>query len=137
VTIEVAETTLIPESVPAMLEIAARLRIKGFQLALDEFTGGSSGIQDLLKIPFNELKLSATVVSGVTESNRKRAVVEAGLALARSLKVRAVAVGVQSRPEWNLLADLGCDLAQGDFLAQPMSGVGLNIWMTKWMLHQR
>ncbi len=137
VTIEVAETTLSPESVPAMLEIAARLRIKGFQLALDEFTGGSSGIQELLKIPFNELKLSGSVVTGVTESNRKRAVVEAGMALARSLRVRTVAVGVQTRPEWNLLLELGCDAAQGDFLARPVSSVGLNIWMTQWMLHQR
>jgi EAL domain-containing protein (putative c-di-GMP-specific phosphodiesterase class I) len=137
VTIEIAETMLSPESVPAMIEIAARLRIKGFQLALDDFTGGSSGIQELLKIPFNELKLSASVVGGATESNRKRAVVDAGLALSRSLKVRAVAVGVQSRPEWNLLADLGCDLAQGDFLARPMSSVGLNMWLTQRMLRQR
>ena len=113
------------------------IRIKGFRLALDEFTGGSSGIQELLKIPFNELKLSASVVTGATESNQKRAVVEAGLALARSLKVRAVAVGVKSRPEWNLLADLGCDLAQGDFLACAMSGVGLSMWMTQRMMRQR
>ncbi|MBI3568172.1 MAG: EAL domain-containing response regulator [Gemmatimonadetes bacterium] len=136
VTVEVAESTLTDDLAP-VLDVAARLRIKGFRIALDDFTGRHSAVDELLKIPFNELKLDGTFVDGCSETASKRAVVEAGLALARSLKLTSVALGVAKRPDWNLLAELGCEAAQGQFVANPMVESGFTIWATQWMMHRR
>jgi EAL domain-containing protein (putative c-di-GMP-specific phosphodiesterase class I) len=136
ITIEVAESTL--SGYPAMMvDIASRLRIKGFHLALDDFTGRQSAIEEILAIPFGELKLDRSCVDGCFENPAKRAVVEAGLAIARNLKLSTVAVGVTQRPDWELLADLGCEVAQGHFIAHPMTEAGFGIWVTQWMMHKQ
>lgn len=136
VTIEVAETTL--AGFPAlMVDVAARMRIKGFRLALDEFTGRHSGVEEILTVPFSELKLSRSYVDGCSTTPVKRAVVEAGLAIARNLNLSTVAVGIVQRPDWELLTDLGCDVAQGEFIARPMPEIGFGIWLPQWMLHKQ
>jgi len=136
VTIEVAESTL-PGNLALWMDIAARFRIKGFRLALDDFSGRHSAVEEILKIPFSELKLDRAVVDGCSEAAGKRAVVEAGLAIARNLRLSTVAVGVTHRPDWELLADLGCDAAQGHFIAHPMPEMGFSIWVTQWMMHKQ
>jgi EAL domain-containing protein (putative c-di-GMP-specific phosphodiesterase class I) len=120
-----------------MVDIAARLRIKGFRLALDHFTGKHSAVKEILEIPFNELKLDSAYVDGCSEVPGKRAVVEAGLAIARNLKLSTVAVGVTQRPDWDLLAQLGCEVAQGRFIAHPMTEMGFGIWLPQWMMHKQ
>ncbi|MCX5767098.1 MAG: EAL domain-containing response regulator [Gemmatimonadetes bacterium] len=136
ITIEVGETT-IGSDLATLIDVAARLRIKGFRLALNDFTGVHSGIEEILKIPFGELKLSRECVDGCSRSDSKRAMVEAGLALARSLKLATVCAGVASRPDWNLLDELGCEVGQGNFIAHAMPEAGLGIWVTQWMMHNQ
>ena len=136
VTIEVRETTL-TDFPAALIDIAARLRIKGFHLSLDDFTGRHSAVEEILEVPFSELKLSAAYVDGCSESPAKRAVVEAGLAIARNLKLSTVALGVVQRPDWELLATLGCDVAQGSFIARAMPEMGFGIWLPQWMMHKQ
>ena len=136
ITIEVAEATL-PVSLATMVDIVARLRIKGFRVALDEFTGRHSAVEQVLGMPFNELKLDRAFVDGCSETPSKRAVVEAGLAIARSLKLSSVGVGMTKRPDWDLLAELGCEFAQGPFIARPMPESGFDIWLPQWMMHKQ
>ncbi len=136
ITIEIAESTM-PADLATMVDVAARLRIKGFRLSLGEFTGTHSGMQEVLKMPFNELRLAADCVDGCADTDGKRAVVEAGLALARSLKLSTVAVGIRRRPDWALLDELGCEVAQGNFLAHAMPEMGLGIWVTQWTMQRR
>jgi EAL domain-containing protein (putative c-di-GMP-specific phosphodiesterase class I)/CheY-like chemotaxis protein len=136
VTLEVAETTL-PNNLAMWVDIAARFRIKGFRLALDNFSGRLSAIDEILQIPFSEVKFDRAIVQGCAQTAAKRAVVEAGLAMARNLKLKTVAIGVSHHPDWELLASLGCDVAQGYFIAHPMPEMGFGIWVTQWMLHKR
>jgi EAL domain-containing protein (putative c-di-GMP-specific phosphodiesterase class I) len=53
-------------------------------------------------------------------SRTRRRVVEASLALARSLKLVSVAEGVQTQADWDFLCEVGCDVAQGYYLARPL-----------------
>ncbi len=133
ITIEVSEHTL-GKDLATMVDIAARLRIKGFGLSLDEFTGTQSGVTEILKLPFNELKLSSDCVVGCSESKEKRAIAQAGLSLAQNLRLTTVATGIRHRPDWDLLNELGCTVAQGNFVAHPMPESGLGIWVTQWMM---
>ena len=73
---------------------------------------------------------------GCATSAPKRSIVEASLSLARSLGVTSVAEGVGDREEWNLLEKLGCDRAQGFFIARPMPENGLEAWATQWLLRE-
>jgi len=133
VTIEVAEQKL-GANLLTMIDVATRLRIKGFRLALNDYTGTRSGVEKILKLPFNELKLSRSCVFGCASSSEKRAIAQAGLALAQNLRLTTVATGVGARPDWNLLRELGCDIGQGNFIAHPMPESGLGIWVTQWMM---
>jgi len=136
VTVEVRESTL-SDFPAAFIDVVARLRIKGFQVSLDDFSGRLSAVDEILKIPFSELKLSSAFVDGCSEVPAKRAVVEAGLAIARNLRLSTVALGIVNRPDWELLTDIHCDVAQGNFIARAMPALGFDIWLPQWMLHKQ
>jgi EAL domain-containing protein (putative c-di-GMP-specific phosphodiesterase class I) len=136
ITLEVPETHVVRASA-AMIDVGTRLRLKGFRLCIDQFGTGQSGLSNLKQLPFNELKIDRSFVHGCSTSSAKRAVVEASLSLARNLKMTAVAAGIQQRPDWNLLDELGCDVMQGFFIARPMSEEGLEAWAAQWTLQQR
>jgi EAL domain-containing protein (putative c-di-GMP-specific phosphodiesterase class I) len=136
ITLEVTETQVARDST-SMIDVATRLRLKGFRLSIDYFGTGQSGLSKLQKLPFNELKIDRSFVHGCSTSSTKRSVVEASLTLARNLKMTSVAVGVQQRPDWDLLDELGCDEMQGIFIARPMSEEGLEAWAAQWTLHHR
>ncbi len=96
ITLEVTETKVARDGV-RMIDIATRLRLKGFHLSIDDFGTGQSGLSKLQRLPFNELKIDRQFVDGCASHATQRSVVEASLALARSLKMTSVAEGVQHR----------------------------------------
>jgi len=131
ITLEITETH-VERDVVKLLDVATRLRLKGFNLSIDDFGTGQSGLSKLHRLPFNELKIDRQFVHGCSHSNSQRSVVEASLALARSLRMTAVAEGIQLRPDWDLLAGLGCEVMQGFFIARPMTEEGLSAWAAHW-----
>ena len=136
ITLEVTETQIERDAV-RMIDVATRLRLKGFRLSIDDFGTGQSGLVKLQTLPFNELKIDRRFVDGCASSAAKRAVVQASLALSQSLRMVSVAEGVQQRPDWDLLTELGCDVMQGFFIARPMTEDGLAAWATQWAMRQR
>ncbi|MGZ5064703.1 MAG: EAL domain-containing protein, partial [Usitatibacter sp.] len=58
-------------------------------------------------------------------------VLESSLAMARKLKISAVAEGVETESDWRLLDRLGCDLAQGYFIGMPLPGEDFLDWARK------
>jgi len=136
ITLEVTETQVARDDV-RMIDVATRLRLKGFHLSIDDFGTGQSGLSKLQRLPFNELKIDRQFVHGCAGSASQRSVVEASLALARSLKMTSVAEGIQQRPDWDLLDELGCDVMQGYFIGRPMTEEGLEAWAAHWTLRQR
>lgn len=135
ITLELTETYVARDAI-RLIDVATRLRLKGFTLSIDDFGTGQSGLSKLQKLPFNELKIDRQFVNGCSQSTTQRSVVEASLALARSLKMVSVAEGVQHRPDWDLLNRLGCDVMQGYFVARPMSEEGLEAWAMQWTLRE-
>ncbi|MCX5768642.1 MAG: EAL domain-containing response regulator [Gemmatimonadetes bacterium] len=131
ITLEITETQVERDEI-RLLDVATRLRLKGFNLSIDDFGTGQSGLSKLHRLPFNELKIDRQFVHGASHSSTQRSVVEASLALARSLRMTAVAEGIQQRPDWDLLVGLGCEVMQGFFVARPMSEEGLTAWTAHW-----
>ncbi len=131
ITLELTETQVARDAI-SMSEVSTRLRLKRFNLSVDDFGTGNSGLSQLRQLPFNEIKIDRGFVHGCSTSFTQRSVVEASLALARDLGMTSVAEGVETREDWNLLAELGCDVVQGYYVARPMSELGLARWVPQW-----
>ena len=121
VVLEITESSVMGEAASA-LNVLARLRLKGFGLSIDDFGTGYSSLAQLSHIPFTELKIDQSFVTGAPTQPRKRAVIEASLELARKLDLRVVGEGVETIDEWQMLAELGCTVAQGYLIAKPTPG---------------
>ena len=131
VILEITESSVMSDAARG-LGLLARLRLKGFGLSIDDFGTGYSSLAQLSQIPFTELKIDKDFVFGAHAQPRKRAVVEASLDLARKLGLTAVAEGVESMEDWQMLAELGCDIAQGWLIGRPVPGSELQAAISRW-----
>jgi EAL domain-containing protein (putative c-di-GMP-specific phosphodiesterase class I)/AmiR/NasT family two-component response regulator len=131
VVLEVTETTLPSEPVKA-LAIQTRLRMRGVSLAVDDFGTGHSSLERLHTFPMDELKIDLNFVRESTSDPEARAIVNNSIALARDLRVRCVAEGVESVEALRLLSALRCGYAQGYFIGRPMPAGELGRWSTDW-----
>jgi EAL domain-containing protein (putative c-di-GMP-specific phosphodiesterase class I) len=113
----------------AALENLTRLRMTGFGLSIDDFGTGYSSMQQLTRIPFTELKIDRSFVANAVTHDAARVMLTSSLQIARQLKIKAVAEGVETQQEWDLLQELGCDLAQGYFIARPMEASVYVSWL--------
>ena len=113
----------------AALENLSRLRMRGFELSIDDFGTGFSSLAQLVRTPFSELKIDRTFVSRLTTDDATRALVESVVGLARRLGLRTVAEGIETEAELEILLDLDCDMGQGFLFARPMP---VNVWAS-WM----
>ena len=114
------------------LENLARLRIKGFGLSIDDYGTGYSSMQQLTRIAFTELKIDQSFVTNAAKQESAKVILESSLDMARKLNITAVAEGVETQADWNLLRQLGCGLAQGYFVARPMEAGAYPNWVRGW-----
>lgn len=126
-TLEITESALMGKLVTS-LDILTRLRLKGIKLSIDDFGTGYSSLSQLHRIPFSELKIDRSFVCNMSEDDEARAIVKTCIMLGHELNMRVVAEGVESEQQLKLLKQMGCDLAQGYFIAKPMSGSELLLW---------
>ena len=129
--LEVTESQLM-KGLSTPLEILTRLRLKRFNLSIDDFGTGHSSLAQLRDIPFNQLKIDRGFVHGATNNATLRAIYDASLSLAQHLGMETVAEGVEDRADWDLLRSTGCDIAQGYFIAKPMPASEISGWITTW-----
>ena len=111
------------------LENLARLRMKGFGLSIDDYGTGYSSMQQLTRIAFSELKIDQSFVTNAAHQESAKVMLESSLDLARKLDITSVAEGVESQEDLDLLYQLGCNLAQGYFIARPMEAGAYLDWV--------
>lgn len=135
-TIEVTETVSMTD-LGHSLETLARLRMKGFGLSIDDYGTGFSSMQQLTRVPFSELKIDQVFVTGAAKQEVLQALLGTSVTMAKRLKLRSVAEGVETEQDWQTVAKLGCDVAQGYFIGKPMPRDELGPWYREWMgLHK-
>jgi EAL domain-containing protein (putative c-di-GMP-specific phosphodiesterase class I)/AmiR/NasT family two-component response regulator len=131
ITFEMTESAVLTTD-PHFLERLLRLRMKGFGLAIDDYGTGRSNLQLLARIPFSELKIDRSFVDGASKKQAIGTVLRSCLSLARSLDRRSVAVGVETKQDWDFLQGLGCTYAQGYYIAKPMPVEEFPAWLADW-----
>lgn len=102
-------------------KLFAELRSLGVQLALDDFGTGYSSLSHLRRYPIDCLKIDRSFLDGMITDPNGRRLVESIIRMGQGLDLEVVAEGVEHASQLEILEALGCALAQGFFLAKPMS----------------
>ncbi len=126
-TIELTESAA--QSVVHLLDTLTRLRIKQMGLSLDDFGTGYSSLVQLRQLPFTELKIDRSFVLEMIRSRDAHTIVKAIIDLGHNLGLKVVAEGVETAAALEELRLLGCDMAQGYFIAKPMPPADFLRWM--------
>ncbi len=119
-TLELTETAALAGSGEG-LDMIARLRDLGVNIAIDDYGTGLSTLDYLKKIPANEIKIDQSFVKGIVDNRSDRLMVQSTIGLAHSLGRKVVAEGVEHRDILDLLIEMSCDIAQGFAVGRPMS----------------
>jgi diguanylate cyclase (GGDEF)-like protein/PAS domain S-box-containing protein len=115
---EMTETVLMSDT-EGTLGRLKELKSLGVRLAVDDFGTGFSSFSYLRKFPIDVLKIAKPFLDKIPHDEQECALVRGILELARSINLRVVAEGVEQPEQWQLLAEMGCDLVQGYLIARP------------------
>lgn len=97
------------------------LRQLGISVSLDDFGTGYSSLSYLHQFTLDSLKIDRSFMTGDVPNGNTAIVLEAIINLAQSLNIRTVAEGIETADQFQHLKNLGCDFAQGFFMAKPIS----------------
>jgi EAL domain-containing protein (putative c-di-GMP-specific phosphodiesterase class I) len=121
VELEITESVLM-DDVEMSRETLDRLKALGVRLVVDDFGTGYSSLSYLRRFPVHQLKVDRSFVDGLGTDPGDSAIVTAIVTLAHTLGLDAVAEGVETSDQLAELRRLGCDKAQGFFMARPLPG---------------
>jgi diguanylate cyclase (GGDEF)-like protein len=127
-TIEVTEDSLLQGGVK-LDKALHRLREEGVDIALDDFGKGYSSLSHLKNIPASEIKIDKQFVGTLCTDLSDRQIVKAVTELSHGLGMSVVAEGVDSVEVLGVLSELGCDRAQGFYLARAMAPEHMLAWL--------
>jgi diguanylate cyclase (GGDEF)-like protein len=126
--LEVTESSLLPNPQDSIAELQ-RLRALGFELYVDDFGTGFSSLSYLADLPVQVLKIDHGFTCRMMRDRRAASIVRATIGLAHDLELTVVAEGTADRATWDALQKLGCDVAQGYFVAKPFPSAQMGAWL--------
>jgi predicted signal transduction protein with EAL and GGDEF domain len=116
--LEITESTAM-ENADQTINLLNKLKHIGVQLSMDDFGTGYSSLSYLHRLPFDTLKIDRSFVYNVGEHGENSEILQTIISLAKNLKMRVIAEGVETTSQLAVLQNLGCDYAQGFLLAKP------------------
>ena len=129
--LEILETSAL-SNLSRVSEIIHACKEFGLQFALDDFGTGYSSLTYLKQLPATTLKIDRSFVQHMINDSDDLAIVEGVIGLASAFSRHVIAEGVESLEHGEFLLILGCDLAQGYGIAQPMPAAAIQGWMAAW-----
>ena len=125
--LEVTESAVMANSGKAIGQLLA-LEAWGISLAIDDFGTGYSSLAYLQRLPAKVVKIDQSFVRDLAIGEREQTLVRSMISLSHDLGYRVVAEGVETAAAADMLADMGCDEAQGYFFARPMELADFERW---------
>ncbi|MCX7554791.1 EAL domain-containing protein [Marinicella sp. S1101] len=98
-----------------------KCRAIGFPVCADDFGTGHSGMEQLLELDFDVLKVDQVFIRNMFKSKRYEIILQSIAQMAQALETKLVAEGIESDEEFQMLKKLGFDFGQGYFFGKPMS----------------
>ena len=119
-TFEITEEAAYDATSQALANLA-RLKLNGVSLSIDDFGTGYASLEQLVDLPFSELKIDRVFISTVKDNYRLQQLTQTMLHLARSLNMTCIAEGVEDEETWQYLKEIGVDVCQGFYTGKPMN----------------
>jgi EAL domain-containing protein (putative c-di-GMP-specific phosphodiesterase class I) len=117
--VEVTEDQIVRD-IRRSQEIAAKLRVSGISVAIDDFGAGFSSFSSLRELSFAELKLNSSFIKGCAGDPTNAAICQTAIDLAHRFGSAAVAEGIETVADLQAMQIMGCDFGQGHLIAPPM-----------------
>ncbi|QEL57752.1 EAL domain-containing response regulator [Chromobacterium paludis] len=125
---EITETA-VADNLAEAIGIAARLRLSGVGLSIDDFGTGFATFQQLMRFPFTELKIDQSLVTSIANKPHLEAVFNSILELAHRLQLTTVAEGIETPTDLSFVGERGCVMGQGYYFAKPLSAELFEDWV--------
>ena len=119
VIVEITEGLLL-DADPDVIDKLLWLRDAGIQVAIDDFGTGYSSLSYLKKFDIDYLKIDKSFVKNLESNTNDIALCSAMIVMAHTLGLKVIAEGVETEGQKKILADAGCDFAQGFLFSQPV-----------------
>jgi EAL domain-containing protein (putative c-di-GMP-specific phosphodiesterase class I) len=119
--VEITES-LVMGDVESAIRTMRELKLMGVKLSIDDFGTGYSSLSYLRRFPVDVLKIDRSFVRDIPFDEDDAAMVAAIIELARGLRMRVIAEGVETEAQLDYLRRRGCDEVQGHVYAQAASG---------------
>jgi EAL domain-containing protein (putative c-di-GMP-specific phosphodiesterase class I) len=133
---ELTESALM-ENPEAVIATLVQLRDLGIDLAVDDYGTGYSSLRYLQQMPVSSIKIDQSFVRRLLSDADSAAIVRSTIELCHTLKLRAIAEGVEEEAVWRALAVLGCDAVQGYYVGKPLPVCEFKAWAgaSRWAAH--
>ncbi|HYE50222.1 MAG TPA: EAL domain-containing protein [Azospirillaceae bacterium] len=118
--LEITESAIMGEP-DAAIAVLKRLADRGVDLSIDDFGVGQSSFAYLRRLPVKELKIDKSFVLKLAQEKGDQAIVRSIVEVGHSLGYKVTAEGVEDEGALALLRSMGCDCAQGYFIARPLA----------------
>jgi diguanylate cyclase (GGDEF)-like protein len=126
--LEITESAVMRETTRAV-RMMEELRHDGVRFSIDDFGTGYSSLAQLKRLPVDEIKIDKSFVLDLNRHTDDAVIVRSTIELGHSLGVKVVAEGVETAESWELLRQMGCDMAQGFFISAPLPGKEIAQWV--------
>lgn len=135
--LELTETVASGDATEVSNAVSA-LSMLGCQISLDDFGTGFSALSDLKRnTVLSEIKVDREFTADITTNKAACVMVESIVKMAQARGCRVVAEGVEDQQTMQVLTNMGCDAAQGYYLAKPMPLVKAEDWIRDWVTSRR
>jgi EAL domain-containing protein (putative c-di-GMP-specific phosphodiesterase class I) len=128
IAVEITESVLMSE-LSRTLDVLTRLRMKNFQLSIDDFGSGYAMMRQLQNVPATELKIDKSIVENMHLNDSDRVMVGKIIEMGHELKLSVLAEGVMTQEQFQLLRGKGCDGAQGYWFSYPLPAESIKQWL--------
>jgi EAL domain-containing protein (putative c-di-GMP-specific phosphodiesterase class I) len=103
----------------------------GVRFSIDDFGIGYSSLAYLKKLPIEAIKIDKSFVINMIKNLSDAVIVRSTVELGHNMGLKVVAEGVENQDLWDRLSALGCDEAQGYYMARPMPAEDLTRWLAE------
>ena len=115
--LEVTESEAMRD-VTRTMDVLLRMRIRNIGVAIDDFGTGHSSLKELQRMPFSEMKIDKSFVLDLIGNKDCAVIVNSIIDLGHNLGLKVIAEGVEDIRIWRMLAEKGCDFAQGYYMSK-------------------
>jgi len=127
--LEVTESLLM-QNPEYILDVFHKMGALGvIRIDIDDFGTGYSSLSNLKRFPITTVKIDQSFVQGIPHDAEDVAIVTTVIGMAKSLKLKVIAEGVENEEQLALLCELGCDEIQGFFFSRPLPAEGFAKWL--------